>query len=83
MSDYINREVAINAVFEAIADGRAVFPTLNNIPAADVRPVVYCKDCKHAERVGMADGCVWCNENLLARLDDDFCSRGADMREER
>ena len=41
MSDeYISREEAINAVFEAIADGRAVFPALNNLPAADVRPVV-------------------------------------------
>lgn len=39
MSDYIEREAAINAVFSAMADGRAVFPALNNLPAADVRPV--------------------------------------------
>lgn len=47
----------------------------------DVRPVVLCRDCKYAERTGMADGCVWCNENLLGRLDDDFCSHGAKREE--
>jgi len=40
MDEYIEREAAINAVFGAMADGRAVFPALNNLPAADVRPVV-------------------------------------------
>lgn len=40
MAEYIDREAAINAVFGAMADGRAVFPALNNLPAADVRPVV-------------------------------------------
>jgi len=39
MAEYIEREAAINAVFGAMADGRAVFPALNNLPAADVRPV--------------------------------------------
>lgn len=39
MSDYISRDAAIDAVFGAMADGRAIFPALNNLPAADVRPV--------------------------------------------
>ena len=53
---------------------------VEDYPAAAVRPVVLCRDCKYAERTGMADGCVWCNENLLARLDDDFCSHGDYMK---
>ena len=40
MSEYIERDAAINAVFEAFADGRSAYDALNNLPAADVRPVV-------------------------------------------
>jgi len=71
MSEYIEREAAINAVFGAMADGRAVFPALNNLPAADVRPVVLCRDCmlrqycKFAQYLG----------------EDGFCSNG-EKREE-
>ena len=39
--EYIEREKAINAVFEAYADGRSVYIALETIPAADVRPVVW------------------------------------------
>lgn len=91
MSDYISREAAIDAVFVAIADGRAIFPALNNLPAADVRPVVLCKDCKHnmANIPDIQDG-ININENwnacqLTELYDsvkpDDFCSRGAKREE--
>ena len=40
MAEYIEREKAINAVFEAYADGRSAYIALETIPAADVRPVV-------------------------------------------
>ena len=90
MSDYISREAAIERIKEEWAKlplsettGFAILMrVLTKLPAADVRPVVLCRDCKYAERTGMADGCVWCNENLLGRLDDDFCSRGARMEEQ-
>lgn len=39
MAEYIEREKAINAVFEAFADGRSAYIALEAIPAADVRPV--------------------------------------------
>ena len=39
MAEYIDREAAINAVFEAFADGRSAYIALEAIPAADVRPV--------------------------------------------
>ena len=40
MAEYIEREAAINDVFEAYADGRSAYIALEAIPAADVRPVV-------------------------------------------
>lgn len=43
----IERDKAINAVFEAFADGRSAYIALEAVPAADVRPVVLCKDCKN------------------------------------
>lgn len=38
MAEYIEREAAINAVFEAFADGRSAYIALEAIPAADVVP---------------------------------------------
>ena len=62
---------------------------LDNIPAADVAPVVYCKDCKYAdtERRNATEkryfnSILFCrNSNLcgdepLAMWPDDFCSYG-------
>ena len=40
MAEYIEREAAINAVFEALADGRSAYIALEALPAADVRPVM-------------------------------------------
>ena len=40
MNDYITREAAINAVGEAIADGRSWYDALLRIPATDVKPIV-------------------------------------------
>ena len=62
---------------------------LDNIPTADVAPVVYCKDCKYAdtERRNATEkryfnSILFCrNSNLyddepLAMWPDDFCSYG-------
>ena len=49
MSDYISRE-AVNALIEAECSPKvAAFlnHAIDDIPAADVRPVVRCRDCKH------------------------------------
>jgi len=48
MAEYIERE-AVNALIEAECSPKvAAFlnHAIDNIPAADVRPVVLCKDCK-------------------------------------
>ena len=58
VTDYISRDAAINAVYEAYADGESAYDALEKLPAADVRPVVrgrweynpgdnipYCSEC--------------------------------------
>jgi len=57
------------------------------VPAADVVPVVRCRDCKHLrpevdahtqETIG-----YWCAELDIGSVDvDDFCSRGERMEED-
>lgn len=54
--EYILREAAERILYDGChtTDGREVLDDvvelwhmIQNLPAADVRPVVYCKDCKH------------------------------------
>lgn len=49
---------------------RRVLNDRNLIPAADVVPVVRCRDCAHL----YGSICVACG--LLLRKPDEFCSRG-------
>ena len=57
-----------------------VLDDLEDYPAADVRPIVYCRDCKHAEE-SMVSGCVYCNEMERARINEGWCAWG-ERREE-
>ncbi len=53
MDDYISREAAIMVAMDYDGQGNAqdasqdIASGLVELPAADVRPVVYCKDCIH------------------------------------
>ena len=57
MSDYISREAARQCIHKWLADIFGIDDPeltvldkrINAIPAADVRPVVCCKDCEHVE----------------------------------
>lgn len=70
MAEYIEREAVLE---KAEYDGnyRLVVPadTVKSLPAADVVPVVMCKDCKH---------CGFCGEatNLAVMGYYGYCSRG-------
>ena len=81
MAEYIERSVAI-AKFTALevtepnatmADARRV---LADIPAADVAPVVRCKDCKHSwEDIGG----LCCSHGVCVDItvpDDFYCAYG-------
>ena len=85
MTEYIEREAAIDAVFGAMADGRAVFPALNNLPAADVRPVVRGKWSIVYDDFMKSnyDTCSCCGKEYFGANGFNFCPNcGADMREE-
>ena len=74
--DYISREALLSAT-EGY-DWRAGLKTvLKRIPAADVRPVVFCGDC--ARYFGKEDGgytAGYCKRTYVSVGPFDFCSRG-------
>ena len=49
---------------------------LYDTPNADVIPVVRCKDCKHYNEVGCANGFGWCERFNYGQTDEQFCSYG-------
>ena len=99
MSDYIKREDALAVIYgqhiggkEACenarpntfgADLREIVCEIEDIPAADVREVVLCRDCKYYNTTGCADGYGWCEDSVVSTgvWDNFFCGR-ADMRGE-
>lgn len=77
MAEYIERKKAINALigWETEPTDEEIIYTLKSIPAADVAPVVRCKDCKH--RIG--GNCYheqWESDGVPCTDDNDFCSYG-------
>ena len=78
MSTYIRAVVAAKAIAEkyGIPLGDLV-DTFADIPAADVVPVVRCKDChlRGREECAMFYRCE-CGEQDTWEMDDDFCSYG-------
>lgn len=95
MTDYIDRQAAIEALRRAEALTRAfgyhnVIETIRDIPSADVEPVVRCKDCVHQTKFWHNDrrmknggyyiyGCDLVDGYSHVCLDDDFCSCGERM----
>lgn len=84
--DYISRHAAIiemmdNEVDHAQGtDGREVVQILSDIPAADVAPVVFCKNCRKRRKDGYCTKFVQNISGLASAWfmpqDDDFCSYG-------
>lgn len=83
MSDYIEREAAIKALCAdccAKECDKALCQDYHNIsvlPAADVRPVVLCKDCAYYNTTGCADGYGWCEDSVVSTgvWGNFFCGR--------
>lgn len=81
MAEYIERSAAIKAAKHAWAKGLEPSQYIEALPAADVAPVVRCKDCKHKGWVQepchgkSVDYCkVW--DCTLRNLESTFCSYG-------
>ena len=52
---------------------------IKEYPAADVQPVVHCKDCKYYENTGIGTYCFndfWGLNSVAYPLENDFCSKG-------
>ena len=88
MSEYISREAVINATKKMLRESDMPFDWQNGVvdclrilelsPAADVREVVLCKDCKFYTTFNNG-----CNGSCEKRIDsfvtfypNDFCSYG-------
>ena len=78
MAEYIERDEAINAVYESFADGKSPYGALISIPAADVRPVVRGRWNVGSERGWECSVCGIESNNTYPICP--YC--GADMREE-
>lgn len=82
MAEYIEREAAEDAVGEAHLKGLNPLWELRDVPAADVVPVVRCKDCKWFvdNNGGEWYGCKMFQVVRITPEDapkpDDFCSYG-------
>ena len=79
MSDYISRDAAIIEFMDNDIDhiqapnGKEAVQILSDIPAADVVPVVRCKECKFREN---DDFCTGRGFPCQLVPDDGFCDKG-------
>ena len=46
-TDYISRSAAVKALRERYANDQSAIGAIYSVPAADVRSVVYCVDCRY------------------------------------
>ena len=89
MAEYIERDAARPDVFcigvscqdcpflkSPLYGGCRIDDFIASIPAADVRPVVRCRDCKHWFNAPVADGFNSCELDALIRHEDFFCAAG-------
>ena len=94
MAQYIDREAAVKFFLDIAAAGRtsynimllAVARTIAAIPAADVRPVVLCRDCEYFSDVmygGMQFEYGYCDRwaDGTRMNPDDFCSHATKKEE--
>ena len=86
MAEYIERDSAINAVYESFADGKSPYGALISIPAADVVPVVRCRDCIHykpqQKSARWTSTTPMCSRSATIKMPPDgFCSFGKKREE--
>ena len=89
MAEYIDRQAALEEcdwyANEFCECEYAIMPlkgALENLPAADVRPVVLCKDCKHSDPwYSDKSRCFLWHEDGIDVFNDGFCNYG-EKREE-
>ena len=79
--EYVSKDNAISACYDGFADCRDdCADNIRYLPAADVMPVVRCRDCRYwnSARIsceGLAR-CLTGESGVRFRNANDFCSRG-------
>lgn len=86
MAEYIDREAAVAAVKDVIGDldhecksMMDFYCALRKIQAANVAPVVRCRDCSHWSGIALGMRCKLYStppNSWVCSKPDDFCSRG-------
>jgi hypothetical protein len=84
MADYIEREAVVMGILGlTIVDpmvaqyADAVLHQIQQAPAADVAPVVRCKDCVHCEEERTVMGYVpFCLKWIMNTTEDGYCHEG-------
>ena len=78
MTEYIELSAAIEAAKHAWAKSLEPSQYIEALPAADVVPVVRCKDCKYAyiNSFAVSSGEALCTLSGKPMQQDDFCSYG-------
>lgn len=78
MEEYITKKDALLALDEAVElscyDYEKIENAINGLQAADVVPVVHCKDCESAQN--KCDGMIICRAHKHIMCLHDFCSHG-------
>lgn len=76
MDEYIKRKTVIDLITRRYENPEICTQEINSIPAADVVPVVRCKDCKHLVAVNVnGKGISTCRVSGMEVAPDEFCSR--------
>lgn len=89
MAEYIEREAAFNAVLKLVPkvddDGYCwvirgdAAKAVDSIPAADVAPIICCRDCRFWSKNYPEDGYGWCSNYVAGtaeRSENFFCAVG-------
>ena len=84
MAEYIKRKAVIDLITRRYENPEICTQEINSIPAADVVPVVRCKDCAFCENKGMSG--LYCNHpdnrNPYGCRGNDFCDAGRKRKDE-
>ena len=77
MSEYIKREAALMKLMQDGCSAKNL-QSISDMPAADVAPVVRCKDCEYGDYDSKPDGAMVClrTKDGFWRKETDFCSYG-------
>lgn len=79
MEDYISRQAAIDELCYVDEYNSRSIATIRAMKPADVRPVVYCKDCDEAKR-NTVDGAIYCSVwDYWEMPEKGFCHYGSSI----